>query len=96
MFWTALDPALPFKVAIGVIDETGHREIIGVCAEFKKHDGNNFYITSDTDGYMRMINDAEDSVEIIKSRMLQLFSMKRFSDPFNFSKIKLYQGGCMG
>jgi hypothetical protein len=96
LMWSLLDPEVGFKVAIGVIDEYGHREIVGICAEFSCYGGDTFYLTSDMDGYMRMINLAETSVEIIKSRLYQLYSMKRFSDPFNFSKIKLYQGGCMG
>jgi hypothetical protein len=96
MMWAALDPEVSFKVAIGVIDELGHKEIVGVCAEFHKHDGDTFYLTSDMDGYMRLINRAEDSVEVIKSRVCQLYGMKRFSDPFNFTKVKLYQGGCLG
>lgn len=97
LLWAGLDENSPFKVAIGVVEETtGHKEIVGVCAEFKKHGGNSFYVTSDTDGYMRMLTNEDNSIEIVKSRILRLYAMKRFSDPFNFTKVKLYQGGCMG
>lgn len=96
LIWSALDDDKDFKVAIGVIDGDGHKEIIGICAEYIAGEGEIFYLTSDMDGWMRTINRADDSVEVIRSRLCQLFNMKRFSDPFNFTKVRLYKGGVMG
>jgi|WetSurMetagenome_2_1015567.scaffolds.fasta_scaffold01858_21 hypothetical protein len=93
LLWTALDPTKNFAVAIGVINEEGQKEVVGTCATFEaKADGTVYYLTSDIDGYMRMVNKAGGPVETIKDRVCFLYKQGYLSDPCNFSKIALVEG----
>jgi hypothetical protein len=93
LMWSLLDRASYFVVAVGVINEEGKREIVGKCAEFHADpNGTVFYITSDVDGYLRLINKAGGPVDCIRNRIGTLYTKGMLSDPCNFSHIVLWDG----
>jgi hypothetical protein len=92
LMWTLLNDDADFSVAVGVINEEGTREIVGTCAEFKtKPDSTIAYLTSDMDGYRRLVSKG-DAADCIRNRVCMLFGAGRLADPCNFSKVEMVEG----
>ncbi len=93
LMWTLLDAERSFAVALGVINEEGNREICGKCAEFTAKPGSTvFYVTSDMDGYLRLVNNSGGAAEFLRNRVSTLFGRGLLSDPCNFSRVVLWDG----
>lgn len=91
LMWSLLDSESSFMVIVGII-ENGKRKILGACAEFRSSPGGRvFYLTSEADGYMRQVGKT-GSVDILRERITLLYRAKKLSDPFNFSRISLWEG----
>ncbi len=89
--FTGLDAAKSWAIVAGVECE-GQRRVIGPVVTFNAKPGAKFYrLTSDMDGYNRLVGHVGDSVEVIVSRLTTIAINNGFDDHANLSKITLWE-----
>jgi hypothetical protein len=92
LMWTMLSEKENFKVAVGVVNEEGKREIVGTCGEFKTRPNSTvLYLTSEMDGYLRLVSKG-DPVGVMRNRVCTLFNKGMLSDPCNLQRVMLWEG----
>ena len=92
LMWCCIEDNKDFHVAVGVINEEGRREVVGTCADFRAMEGGLvYYITSEMDGYHRMIGKT-GAGDLIRNRVCTLYGKGSLSDPCNFQCVHLWEG----
>jgi hypothetical protein len=93
LMWSLLDDTEDFSVGVGVINEEGKREVVGTCADFHANPGGTvFYLTSEMDGYRRLVNKAGGSVNSVRQRVCHFFNQGYLSDPCDLTHVDLWEG----
>ena len=84
-----LDPAQSWEIVAGVENP---RKIIGPICTFKALPGARYYrITSDLDGYHRLVGHAGTSVDLVFTRLETMMRNDVFSDHANLGKIEAFE-----
>ena len=89
LMWCLLEADSSFKVAVGVLNEFGLKEIAGLCAEYTHDVGNRWYLSSPMDGHMRMVGITGTPDECILQRLATLNRQGRFNDPLRMEFVDL-------
>jgi len=77
----SIDDANDFQVAVGWVNDIGEREVVGIVAEAHPlADANRWRVSSELDGYSRMIGITGRMSEFIKNRLCVYWNNDRFYD----------------
>jgi len=84
-----LNPAQSWEIVAGIENP---RKIIGPICTFKALQGSRYYrMTSDLDGYHRLVGKDTNSVNAVMSRLESMMRNDAFSDHGNLGKIELWE-----
>jgi len=83
--WWAVRAFAGWRVAIGGVNEFGEREIVGIVAEVADLNTTDSCcrITSEYDGYNRLIGNYPSPTKLVESVLERMYSARRFSDLAN-------------
>ncbi len=90
----SLDVFMPFKVAVGCINEFGKAEIIGIVAEAHPIERCNvWYVSSELDGHNRMVSITGRMSDFVRGRLCTYYQNGKFSDLCNLPQMVTLNGG---
>ncbi|GMU26233.1 MAG: hypothetical protein AMXMBFR16_11380 [Candidatus Uhrbacteria bacterium] len=88
-----LDVNAAWRIAVGVVNEFGRREIAGVVAEFTPRVNSTvYYLSSPMDGHERLVGKTVDSRTMIFDRISKLAQNGRYNDLACLPRVTLREG----
>ncbi len=89
LLWCLVEADSDFKVAVGVVNEFGNKEIAGICAEYLHGNDTVWYLTSPMDGVRRLVGKTGTPMECIQQRLSTLFKQGRLTNPIYLDYVLL-------